>query len=171
MKAGTVLPDGILFRRALPGDAPCLAQLRLDFMRLVKNGGQHDEEAWRTELEELFSRDLDRGSLVCWVCAVGNRLVGASGVAFGDRAQAPVRAAPVWSAGEAGSSEALILNMYTVPEYRRRGIAGALLDRCIGEARTRGVGRLRLQPTEEGRRLYEGRGFRTLGEDMVLDLA
>ncbi|HRY54901.1 MAG TPA: GNAT family N-acetyltransferase [Spirochaetia bacterium] len=146
----------IEYRRAGPADAAALAGLRLEFMRLIKDLGPEEELAWRAELVGLFSSELSSGSLRAWVAVEGGRVVGASGLAVG-----PGRAAP-------GSGE--ILNMYTVPELRGRGIGTALLGLALGEARALGLGRLRLQPTDSGRPLYERAGFRDEGRGMVLDL-
>jgi GNAT superfamily N-acetyltransferase len=60
--------------------------------------------------------------------------------------------------------------MYTAPPWRRRGIAAFLLGRIVEEARARGYERLRLQPTDDGKPLYRGAGFRDEGRDMVMEL-
>ncbi len=161
-------PAGFEFRRAVPADAADLVELRLEFMRIVKDGGLPDEEAWRSELSALFERDLASGELVSWICLDGERVVAASGIAFGAPGE-PASDPP--AGGPEDGAEALILNMYTLPGYRRRGLASELLGRCIEEGRSRGVRRLRLQPTEDGRVLYERFGFRRAGGDMLLDLA
>jgi GNAT superfamily N-acetyltransferase len=57
--------------------------------------------------------------------------------------------------------EAYILNVYTVPGARRMGLAKALIQQLVEEARGRGVRRIWLRASEVGRPLYEGLGFRT----------
>jgi ribosomal protein S18 acetylase RimI-like enzyme len=56
-----------------------------------------------------------------------------------------------------------------VPEARRRGVARALIEACIAEARARGRARIRLATRTtmpEAQRLYEGLGFgREPGDD------
>jgi GNAT superfamily N-acetyltransferase len=144
------------YRAAGPEDIGALVDLRIDFMRIVKSIGAEEEAAWRGELRELFAREIRSGALLAWVAVEGGRVVGTSGLALG-----PDRAGP--GAGE-------ILNMYTVPERRGRGIGSALLELALREAEERGLSRLRLQPTDEGRPLYVRAGFRDDGRDMVLDL-
>ncbi|MGO8692120.1 MAG: GNAT family N-acetyltransferase [Rectinemataceae bacterium] len=151
-------PPPYIFRKADAGDAAALVELRLAFMRIVKDCGLPDEKKWRSHLSMLFERDLAAGTLVCWICLEGGRVVAASGIAFDVPRDRRVE-------------EALILNMYTVPERRRRGLASELLRLCVVEGRARGLRRLRLQPTDEGRALYESFGFRRAGGDMVLELA
>lgn len=133
-------------------------------MRIVKDSGLPDEEAWRAELAELFSRELGSGALLAWVCgergeggaAEVGRVVGSCGLAL-DRP-------------EAARGEGEILSVYTLPAYRRRGIGTELLRLAICEARGRGLSRLRLQPTDDGLPLYARAGFEKAGEDMVLEL-
>ncbi len=48
----------------------------------------------------------------------------------------------------------------THPEFRRRGIARALLEFTIEQADRRGIETLKLDATNEGQRLYETLGFR-----------
>lgn len=156
-------PD-FVFRKADVGDAAALVELRLDFMRIVKDGGLPDEEAWRSDLTAFFEHDIAAGALVCWICMEGAKVVAASGIAF----DVPDRAGSGAQCGR-DAAEALIFNMYTMPEYRRRGLAAELLRRCVQEARARGLRRLRLQPTEDGRALYESFGFRAAGRDMLLE--
>jgi GNAT superfamily N-acetyltransferase len=165
------------YRRAGPEDVDALVDLRIDFMRIVKNGGMPDEDDWRSELRGRFASGIASGRLVSWICLEGGRVVAASGIAF-DRPGRPRRGGRRAAAGEtetasvhARGTEALVLNMYTSPERRRLGIASALLERTIGEARSRGVSRLRLQPTPDSRRLYESFGFVAEGGEMALELS
>jgi len=64
--------------------------------------------------------------------------------------------------------EAYVLNVYTKPEFRRLGIARALMARTIEEARAAGVTRIWLRASREGRSLYEEIGF---GASNYLELA
>ncbi len=152
-------------RRATAADAAALVDLRIEFMRIVKDGGLPDEEEWRRELAGLFARDLGSGDLVAWVFEEGGRMVATSGLAFPADPEARVELG-------LGPGEALLCNMYTVPERRRRGLASALLELELEEARSLGASDIRLQPTPESRRLYETRGFSPEGEggDLLLRL-
>jgi GNAT superfamily N-acetyltransferase len=132
-------------------------------MRIVKDSGLEDEEEWRAELSARFARDLDSGDLVAWICLDGGNVVAASGLA--SPAALELRAEL-----DLGSGEALVLNMFTLPAYRRRGIASELLRRTVLEARSRAVSALMLQSTDDGRSIYERSGFVDSGRDMVLGL-
>jgi GNAT superfamily N-acetyltransferase len=58
-----------------------------------------------------------------------------------------------------------IYNMCTLPEYRGRGIARAILARCIQAAEESGCQMIGLTPTPMGRPLYERMGFRELYQE------
>ena len=52
-----------------------------------------------------------------------------------------------------------IMNLVTLPAWRRRGIARALLEHVIGQLRTEGVPVASLHASADGRGLYERLGF------------
>ena len=63
-----------------------------------------------------------------------------------------------------------LMNVYTDPGYRRRGLARRLLTMLHREAETRGVTEITLDATEEGRRLYESMGYAASDEAMYKDM-
>jgi len=62
---------------------------------------------------------------------------------------------------------ATIAKMVVAAEAQRQGWGGRLLDGCIAEAEARGIP-LGLCATDQGRPLYESRGFTVSGELMIL---
>ena len=59
---------------------------------------------------------------------------------------------------------AWIVNMYTEPGYRRRGLARRLMDEMIGWCRGRRMTTVYLHASDEGRTLYESLGFTPTNE-------
>ncbi len=59
---------------------------------------------------------------------------------------------------------ATILNVYTDPEYRRRGIARQLMQTMISWCKTEGLARVTLHASDDGRHLYESLGFESSNE-------
>jgi GNAT superfamily N-acetyltransferase len=53
----------------------------------------------------------------------------------------------------------LVVNVYTEPEYRRQGIARALMLALMEWARTTAADRVVLHASSDGRALYESLGF------------
>jgi GNAT superfamily N-acetyltransferase len=69
--------------------------------------------------------------------------------------------------GHPGASQprrAWILNMYTEPEFRRRGIARRLMEIMIEWCRAEGFSSVSLHASNEGRPLYEAIGFKATNE-------
>jgi len=52
-----------------------------------------------------------------------------------------------------------ILNMYTVPFARRKGISAMILQELLNEARKRGVSKVALHTSKDGEKLYRKFGF------------
>jgi GNAT superfamily N-acetyltransferase len=152
---------GVSFKRATVADAPLLADMRIEFMRIVKDGGSLDEEDWRPGLTGYFSRGLRRESIHAWLCLEDEVVI----------ATAALKVLPVRKGrGAEGLRDGYIMSVYTRPGYRRRGIAARLLSMAIAEARLLGLRRLSLHPTEEGLALYRGLGFRPFRSVMILNL-
>ena len=59
---------------------------------------------------------------------------------------------------------ATILNVYTEPEYRHRGIARQLMETIIAWCREEGFARVTLHASQYGRPLYESLGFEQSNE-------
>lgn len=60
------------------------------------------------------------------------------------------------------------MNMYTSPEYRRKGIAYKTLDLLVEEAKRIGITSISLEATTLGRPLYEKYGFINMNNEMEL---
>jgi GNAT superfamily N-acetyltransferase len=58
----------------------------------------------------------------------------------------------------------LIVNVYTVPAYRRRGIARALMGIMVSWCREKGFGSVTLYASPDGKPLYQALGFTPTNE-------
>lgn len=64
-----------------------------------------------------------------------------------------------------------LMNVYTVKEYRCKGIASMLLDRLIADARAEGITCIDLSATEMGKPVYLKKGFTERGNtEMRMEL-
>jgi len=61
-----------------------------------------------------------------------------------------------------------IINVYTEPAHRRRGLARQLLNAALDWCRTNGVDVIILHASKEGRHLYESVGFEPTNEMRLL---
>jgi GNAT superfamily N-acetyltransferase len=60
--------------------------------------------------------------------------------------------------------QAIVLNVYTEPGWRRRGVARTLMQTVLAWAREAGVESLVLHASDQGRALYEQLGFAATNE-------
>jgi ribosomal protein S18 acetylase RimI-like enzyme len=66
-------------------------------------------------------------------------------------------------------TRAYVLNVFVEPQFRKRGLAHQLLERCMAEARQRQIRVVTLHAAEAGRRVYEKFGFRPSNEMMFVE--
>ena len=62
------------------------------------------------------------------------------------------------------------MNMYTKPEWRKKGIGTAILKKLLEEAKNRDITAVKLYATPMGKLLYEKHGFKTGSPEMYLYL-
>ncbi len=108
-----------------------------------------EENALVTAMVELLKRD-DLGFFL--VAREGIRVVGFAAISF------------AWTL-EHGGQSAWLDELYVIPERRRGGIGGRLIDQVVREARKVGCRALDLEVDAEHRdaeRLYERKGFTQL---------
>lgn len=55
--------------------------------------------------------------------------------------------------------EGYILNIYTLPSFRKCGFANQILDKIIEYSKGNNIKRLWLNSSKQGKKLYEARGF------------
>lgn len=67
--------------------------------------------------------------------------------------------------------EGYILNIFTSKNYRKQGMANQILDAIIDEAKERGVRRLWLSSSDQGKPIYLDKGFSEKANEMELFLA
>ena len=153
--------SGLTFRIADPADLDVLVQSRL---RAVRTYRGLPETAPLPELEaavrDYYRWALEAGTHVAVLALRGTRLVATGGLDL--RREMPSYGNP---AGRSG----YIMNIWTDPEFRGRGIAWKVLDILTAAARERGCLSLSLHATDMGRPLYRRYGF-SVGEEMLMDL-
>lgn len=63
---------------------------------------------------------------------------------------------------------AYLMNIYVRRPFRRHGVAHAVVERLVEEARARGCGKIYLEATPDGRPVYASLGFRDMEGMMKL---
>ena len=69
-----------------------------------------------------------------------------------------------------GGEEAYLLNVYTEPAHRRRGLARRLMEEMLAWCRARGIARVVLHASDDGAALYASLGFEPKTNEMQLVL-
>jgi GNAT superfamily N-acetyltransferase len=149
-------------RRAVLADAPCIARHRVSMFRDMGQVPSADLAA------ELLSQSavaihaaLEDGSYVGWLAVSAEReVIGGTGVHI--KPQLP-RITPDERGVENGPVP-LVVNVYTEPAWRRRGVARELMVALMDWATESGYDRVVLHASDAGRRLYELLGFGATNE-------
>ena len=145
----------LTIREARATDIPEVLRQR---RRMYEDMGDHEPTALdrMASLSSVYltTAIADR-SFRGWLAADGDRVVAGGAVVVS-----------CWPAHpyDLQCGRATILNVYTDPEYRRRGIAHKLLETMIAWCRREGFARVTLHASDHGRHLYESLGFEASNE-------
>ncbi|MBV8805303.1 MAG: GNAT family N-acetyltransferase [Sinobacteraceae bacterium] len=149
-------------RPCKPDDAAIIARHRVEMFRDM---GQVPTEDLARELlaksTSALAAALADDTYVGWFAVDSDRKV-IAGAGAHIKSQLP-RVSPTGTRIESGPVP-LVVNVYTVPEWRGRGIARALMRVLMDWAVTRGADRIVLHASDQGRPLYESLGFHPTNE-------
>src|ERR1035438_1830461 len=104
----------------------------------------------------FLARALADGSYHHWLALpMSGGVAGGGGVMLGP-----------WPANpkDACTERAVILNVYTEPEFRKQGIARQVMLAILAWVKQQGLRAVNLHASDEGRSLYEQLGFETTNE-------
>jgi GNAT superfamily N-acetyltransferase len=155
----------ITYRMATPADVETLADLRWQMQAEWQAEAAHAPGARQRYIATYRAAmlpELERGRLRAWIAA--------------DAAGQPVAAVTlIWwlvppSLDHPHRPRGQVSNVFTHPDYRRRGIARELMLLLIAYARDQGIQRLILWASDMGEPLYQGLGFER-GHGMELALS
>jgi GNAT superfamily N-acetyltransferase len=157
--------EGFVIRRAEFADAPVIAWHRA---RMFQDMGELPPalfESFRSESERWIGDALKSGEYLGWLASCENSpaVIAGAGVQVRRASPHPLRK----SSGEvaiAHGQHAIIVNVFTEPEWRRQGLAARLLQEIIEWARLADIDRLLLHASADGRALYEKLDFVSTNE-------
>ncbi len=146
-----LIVEEIKIRRVEEPDIPSMTVARLDY--LIEMQGERAQEylqELQQNLQSFFKQTMSEGSFFALQAEYEGKIVSYGGMILkkipGDLNQSS------YLEGE-------ILNMYTLPEYRRRGISSLVLKKLLEEARVMGLSKVALHCSEAGEPLYRKFGF------------
>lgn len=156
-------PAGLVVRRARRDDLPVVVDLRLAFDRELLGGDLPPDRVGphRSQVADYLAGHVESDVYRLFVAEDGGRIVGMGGLVVVDRPPHP---------RSRRSGEGFIVNVFTLPRWRGRGVGRAIMDALVAEGRRLRLRRVYLRTSDEGRRLYESMGFRDPGNYLSLDL-
>ena len=147
-------------KRAAITDIDILTETRVEVLRAAnKLSLDTNMNEVKIQSYSYYKKALCDGTHIAYLVFDENRFAGAGGVSF-------FQVMPTYH--NPTGKKAYIMNMYTAPEYRRKGIAFHVLDLLVKECKNKGVTAISLEATDMGRPLYEKYGFVSMNHEMEL---
>ncbi|MEC0668513.1 GNAT family N-acetyltransferase [Priestia flexa] len=148
--------------KASISDINQIIKLRVALLKEVNEIQTEEEENQIIHATKNYLKtEISNHNFVSYIAKNDKEVVSVSGVSFFKR--------PPYLENLQGV-EAYILNMYTLPTYRKQGLAKQLLEKCIEECKNRDVKRIWLHASKDGEPLYKSMGFSFKGSEMELFL-
>lgn len=151
---------GLIYKEATVNDIDILTETRIEVLRAANKLSDHvDMSEVEKQSYEYYKRALSDNTHIAYLVFDNDIFVGAGGVSF-------FQVMPTYQ--NPSGKKAYIMNMYTRPEYRRKGIAYKTLDMLVSASKDRGITVISLEATDMGRGLYEKYGFQKMNHEMEL---
>ena len=144
----------MIFEKANTEDIADLVALRIAY--LSEDYGEILPEKLAVIADKLpsyFQKHLNH-DLFAFVCREDDSIVGCCFLYLSEKPSNPT-----FINGKTGT----VLNVYTKPQFRKRGIAGELIRLLLAESQNQGLDYVELKATDAGYSLYKSLGF----EDVV----
>lgn len=141
----------ITYSKATQADIQGLVDNRILFA-LELSGGQNEEaiQLLRNQMTNYFSNATMDNSCISFIAKCDDIVAGIGSV--------HIRVMPGNFKNPSGKW-GYIMNMYTVPEFRRKGICKSILNLLVEEGKKMGVTAFELHATKDGEMVYIQEGF------------
>lgn len=143
--------SGYAIRRATVADAGVIAHHRVAMFRDMGVLAEREAPALHVASHAYLTTALRSGEYLGWVIEAQGQVVAGGGALI-----RPLLPRPECTQG---SAEAYVLNVYTEPAHRRRGLARQLMRVIIEWCMAHGITRVSLHASDDGRPLYVAVGF------------
>lgn len=149
---------GFRLREATVADIPLIARHRAAMFRDMGRLAAEREAELVGATADYLREALPRGEYLGWVAQTDQsppETIGGAGVQL-----RPILPRPdVSGEGVELGPEAIVLNVYVDPAWRRHGVGEALMRSLLDTLAHRRIRRIVLHASDQGRRLYERLGF------------
>ena len=140
----------MVIRKAGINDIEELIKIRIAYLKEdYGNISSEQIEQLKKQLPEYYINHSDR-DMIAYIAEENNEIISSVFLVIIEKP-----ANPTFMSGKIGN----ILNVYTKPEYRKKGIAGQLMKSAINEAREMNLSYIELKSTKAGFNLYKELGF------------
>jgi GNAT superfamily N-acetyltransferase len=158
--AGAIMTDDFAVRRATPDDIPTILFHRRSMFTEMGVGTPEALNTMEIGFEPWLRRKMAQEHYLGWMATTENGEIAAgAGLWLMDWPPTVI---------EPGSLRAYMLNVYTNPEYRKRGLAHRLTQTIINWCKENGYHLLVLHASDAGRPIYESIGFKLSNEMRLL---
>ena len=150
----------LIYKKATLRDLEILTDTRIEVLRAAN---QLDDTVDMSEVKEksyeYYQNALKNDTHLAYLIFDKDIFVGTGGISY-------YQVMPTYH--NPSGKKAYIMNMYTKPEYRRKGIAIKTLDLLVSDAKAKGITAISLEATAMGQPLYEKYGFVKMENEMEL---
>jgi GNAT superfamily N-acetyltransferase len=144
------MTSAIAIRRATCEDVETLIAMRVAMFREL-SGVSEPLPDFVAATRDYLARSVPANGFLAWLAEAEGRVIATSGLVFFQRTPTP---------GGLSGRDAYLVNMYTEPAWRGRGIASALVERIVAYVREEtDACRLFLRAEDAARPIYARAGF------------
>jgi len=140
----------IIFRKLNENDKNIFISLRITFLIECFNINETEKNIIQNELEQYFYKHINKNDFIGIIGEYNGEIVSVAYLIINEK---PANLNMI--NGKGGT----LLNVYTFPEYRRKGISKKLIQKILEEAKTYELKFIDLMATEDGYNLYKKLGF------------
>jgi GNAT superfamily N-acetyltransferase len=152
-----VMSDTFQIRRATAQDADIISWHRARMFQDMGDVSGDAFEILRAKARTRLEQWINNGNYIGWLATPADEpgmIVAGAGVQL-----QPILPRPVDVSTIGEGRQATIVNVFTEPQWRERGIASLLIKEIIIWSNNEQVDRLVLHASDEGRSIYERLGF------------
>ena len=150
----------LVYKKATLDDIDILTETRIEVLRAANElSNDIDMSEVKKQSYNYYKKALCDGTHIAYLIYDEKHFVGTGGVSF-------FQVMPTYH--NPSGRKAYIMNMYTSPKYRRKGIAYKTLDMLIRDTKNKGITSISLEATVMGWPLYEKYGFIKMNNEMEL---
>lgn len=141
----------ITYHKATINDISVLVDNRILFALELSEGQNEDTiQSLRNQMTDYFSKAIQDNTCISFIAKFDEIVAGIGSVHLRDMPGNFKNPSGKWG---------YIMNMYTIPSFRRKGICKGILNLLVEEGKKIGVTAFELHATKDGEKVYTQEGF------------